>query len=322
MIESEMSLDQMRGYKGINPRPLNFDDFWNDCLQELNQIDPDISIEETDFTVPFAKCYHLYFTSTKGARIYAKLIRPIDLQIKGPGLLIFHGYSGNSGGWSEKPTKLCYAAMGFTVAAMECRGQGGKSIDSGYSKGWSLRGHIVRGIIDNPNNLMYRDIFLDTVQLAKVVMNLDGVDPNRIGVTGESQGGALSIACAALVPQIKKIAPIFPFLCDYKRAWQLNTEDSAYMEINEYIRRFDPRHEKLDEIFNTLGYIDIQHLSGRIKGETLMAIALSDTRCPPSTQFAMYNKIRAEKSIRIYPDYGHERLPDHSDEIFQFLKML
>ena len=49
---------------------------------------------------------------------------------------MFHGYRGNSGdlprlfwGWTDK---LGYAAAGFTVAAMDCRGQGGLSEDSGY----------------------------------------------------------------------------------------------------------------------------------------------------------------------------------------------
>jgi cephalosporin-C deacetylase len=44
-----------------------------------------------------------------------------------------------------------------------------------------------------------------------------------------------------------------------------------------------------------------------------------DTVCPPSTQFAAYNKITADKSLEIYPDFGHEALPGHPDRIFQFL---
>ena len=47
-----------------------------------------------------------------------------------------------------------------------------------------------------------------------------------------------------------------------------------------------------------------------------------DTVCPPSTQFAAYNKITSEKSLAVYPDYGHEALPGHPDSIFQFLSGL
>jgi cephalosporin-C deacetylase len=51
----------------------------------------------------------------------------------------------------------------------------------------------------------------------------------------------------------------------------------------------------------------------------LWSIGLMDTICPPSSQFAAYNKITAPKSLSVYPDFGHEGLPGANDEIFQFL---
>ncbi len=50
-----------------------------------------------------------------------------------------------------------------------------------------------------------------------------------------------------------------------------------------------------------------------------MPIGLMDTVCPPSTQFAAYNKITAEKDLRVYPDFGHEGLPGSGDAIYEFL---
>jgi len=52
-----------------------------------------------------------------------------------------------------------------------------------------------------------------------------------------------------------------------------------------------------------LGYIDVQFLAPRIRGE-------------------VYNKIIAPKSVVIYPDFGHEGLPGHSEIVFQFLRQL
>ena len=92
--------------------------------------------------------------------------------------------------------------------------------------------------------------------------------------------------------------------------------------MREYFRRFDPRHERKTEIFTRLGYIDVQHLANRIRGEVLMAVGLMDTICPPSTQFAAYNKITAKKSYVIYPDFAHESLPGNNDAIFQFMSQL
>ncbi len=201
-------------------------------------------------------------------------------------------------------------------------GQAGQSEDRGGVKGNTLRGHIIRGLDDAPEKLLYRQIFLDTVQLARVVMEMPDVDENRVGAMGASQGGALTLACAALEPKIKYIAPVFPFLCDYQRTWEIDLAEHAYEELRDYFRRFDPLHLREQEIFTRLGYIDVQHLCPRIAAEVLWGIGLMDTICPPSTQFAAYNKIISKKSMAIYPDYGHENLPGHQDRVFQFMATL
>jgi cephalosporin-C deacetylase len=96
----------------------------------------------------------------------------------------------------------------------------------------------------------------------------------------------------------------------------------AYAELREHFRHFDPRHEREEQIFETLGYVDIQHLAPRIKGDVLWSIGLMDTICPPSSQFAAYNKITAPKKMEIYPDFGHEGLPGVNDRIFEYMMRL
>ena len=56
--------------------------------------------------------------------------------------------------------------------------------------------------------------------------------------------------------------------------------------------------------------------------QVLLAVGLTDEVCPPSTQFAAYNKISSDKSVEIYPDFGHEPLPGHADRIHQFMRRL
>jgi cephalosporin-C deacetylase len=53
-----------------------------------------------------------------------------------------------------------------------------------------------------------------------------------------------------------------------------------------------------------------------------MTTALMDTVCPPSTQFAAYNKITSPKEVVLYPDFAHEVPPGHNDRIFEFLSQL
>lgn len=315
----EMPLQELETYAGRNPRPADMEDYWDSALTEMRAIDPQVELIPHPMNAPIAECFDLYFTGVGGARIYAKYLRPRNAPEPHPAVLLFHGYTGNSGDWFDK---LAWVARGFSVAALDCRGQGGRSEDVGGARGTTVRGHIIRGLDDAPEKLLFRQIYLDTAQLARIVMSMPEVDADRVGATGGSQGGGLTLACAALEPRIRRAAPIFPFLCDYLRVWEMDLATGAYEELRTFLRQFDPRHERKEEIFTRLGYIDIQHLAHRIRAEVLMGVGLMDTICPPSTQFAAYNKITSPKQLVIYPDYGHEGLPGMNDRVFEFLAEL
>jgi cephalosporin-C deacetylase len=102
----------------------------------------------------------------------------------------------------------------------------------------------------------------------------------------------------------------------------MDLAEGAYFELREFFRRHDPTHEHAEEWFRRLGYIDVQHLAPRIQGEVLMAVGLMDRICPPSTQFAAYNKIASKKGRVVYPDFAHESLPGWYDREFEFLSGL
>lgn len=314
-MQFDMPLSELKAYTGKSPKPEDFEAYWERGLKELDQQSLAYELEPAAFQSDQADCYHLYFTGVGGAKVHCKLAKPKGRSGTGPGIVMFHGYTVNSGDWFDK---VNYAAHGVTVLAMDCRGQGGRSEDNLHVKGTTVRGHIIRGVDDpDPDRLYYRHVFLDTVQAARILMAMEEVDPGRVGVYGASQGGALAVACAALEPRIKEVVAVYPFLSDYKRVWELDIDNSAYKEISYYFKMFDPNHEREDEIFRRLGYIDIQHLAGRIKARVLWVTALNDMACPPSTQFAAYNKIRSKKELLLYHEYGHEHLPQLSDKVFQ-----
>ena len=314
-------LSELLRYEGRNPRPADFDAYWAAALRELDATDPRPALVSSIAIAPRGtEAFDLWFTGVGGARIYAKYFRPKNSPARGPAVLNFHGYSGHSGDWLPK---LAWPSDGFCLAAMDCRGQGGRSEDTGGVKGTTQRGHIIRGLDDpDPAKLLFRQIFLDTAQLARVVMSFPEVDPARVGCFGGSQGGALTLACAALEPRIARAAPVFPFLCDYRRIWEMDLAKDAYDELRDYLRKFDPLHTRENEVFTKLGYIDCQHLAPRIRAEVLMFTGLMDTVCPPSTQFAAYNKITAKKDVVIYPDYAHESLPGEPERTFAFMQGL
>ncbi len=312
----DMPLQQLRSYTGSSPCPADFDAYWDRALAEMNATDPAPAFVPAPCNYPGYICEDLYFTGVGGSRIHAKCVKPENAK-NAPALMIFHGYGGDCGSWVEK---LQWAALGFVVCAMDVRGQGGHSQDTVTTVGPTQAGHIVRGLSDpTPDNLFYRNAFLDTAMLARVVMDMDCVDAARVSAMGGSQGGALTLACAALVPGMQRAAASFPFLCDYKRVWDMDMAERAYAELKEYFRHFDPTHSREDEIFERLGYIDVQNLAPRIRAQVQMHTGLMDNVCPPSTQFAAYNKITAPKQVIIYPDFGHEGLPGGDDRMAKFL---
>ena len=312
----DMPLHELKQYQGRNPRPGDIDAFWDASVAEMEALGSACELVKASFQVPNVTCYDLYFTGVEGARIHAKLCVPkADKPL--PAVISFHGYTGRSPDFSWM---LSWAAAGFVIAAMDCRGQGGESEDVGGVKGNTYCGHFIRGLAEgDPKKLLFRHIFLDTAQLARIVMALPEVDAARVGAFGGSQGGALTLACAALTPQLNRIAPTHPFLCDYQRVWEMDLAKDAYQELKDYFRHYDPCHEREAELFTLLGYIDNQHLAHRIRAKTLWFTGLMDNICPPSSQFAAYNKLTCEKDVVIYPDFGHENLPYSGNKAMQFM---
>ena len=311
----DLSLPELHRYSGSNPRPHDFDQYWESAVASLDQVEPNVRLDSVEHPSPIAECFDLTFTGVGGARLYAKYLRPRNFQAPHPGISVFHGYSVASPDWFEL---VPYVAQGFSVVALDCRGQGGRSEDPGGVHGTTLNGHIVRGLGSSPTDLMYRSVFLDCVQAVRLLMDMPEVDSTRVGAAGASQGGGLTLAAAALEPRIKAAASVYPFLCDYRRVWELDLAENAYGELRQYLRLFDPTHSQVEEMFTTLGYIDVQHLAPRITAQVLMVTGLMDRICPPSTQFAAFNKITSAKEMVIFPDYEHESIPGVNDRILDF----
>lgn len=308
-------MSEYKNYKGQGEKPVDFDCFWDKEIKGLDKISLDYELEKVEIPSKIAEFYNLYFIGINGAKIRCQYIKPKHIQGKVPGMLMFHGYHGDSGDFTDK---ISWVAEGYAVLAMDCRGQGGLSEDNTVAKGSTLKGLIIRGVEEGPEKLYYRQVFLDTVQTARILMSMDEVDEESIVVQGASQGGALSLVCAALEPRIKKVVVQYPFLSDYRKAFEFDIASSAYEELHYWFRFRDPMHEREEAFFNTLEYIDLQHFASRITAEVKWAIGLEDGICFPATQFAVYNKIKAKKEMIVFPEYGHEYLPQLGDKIRRF----
>ena len=145
----DMPLSQLREYTGRNPKPADFDAYWDAALAEMRALDPGVELVPHAINAPFAECFHLYFTGVGGARVHAKYLRPKERARPHPAVLLFHGYSGNSGDWCDK---LNYVAQASRSPRSTAAGRAGFPRIVGGVKGNTLRGHIIRGLDDRPKS--------------------------------------------------------------------------------------------------------------------------------------------------------------------------
>ncbi len=314
MIDT-MSLEVMQTYRGRQEIPADFDSFWQSQLAALPDC-PDYELLEKQVNLPGVSCKDLFFTGTNGSRIFAKCLFP-QSEAAIPVLFYFHGYQGQGPDWSEL---LKFTAAGFGVVAMDVRGQTGRSQDLGQFDGITVKGQVIRGMLQGPDHLFYKDVYLDVYQLIHLVAGFEFVDDGRLMSYGGSQGGALALVAAALYPKLSKAVSIYPFLSDFKRVLELGNNSEAYDELFRYFKYKDPFHKTEEEVLRNLSYIDIKNLAHFIQCPVAMITGLEDAVCPPSTQFAVYNRLEGEKEMAILPDYGHDAMNVQvNDYVFDYL---
>lgn len=312
-----MPLEKMNNYMGTGERPADFEVFWQRQLAELVDIPTDYELKKADFQTDAVECWNLYYSSFDGSRIHCKLAKPRTNE-KLPVLFFYHGYKASSMEWWHK---AFLASLGYCVVAMDVRGQGGESQDLTSGIGSTSIGQLIAGIEGDKEDMTFLKAYKDIICLVNLVRSFDFVDEGELAVHGGSQGGALALVTAALFPQVKKAAVMYPFLSDFRRAYELDPRGSAYEELMYAFRFNDPLHRREAEFFEKLAYIDVKNFAPMIEAEVMMASGLKDEMCPVSTHFAVYNNLRCKKKHVIYPDFGHDDfLPGYLDECFLFLK--
>ena len=216
---------------------------------------------------------------------------------------------------------LAYTLAGYGVVSMDVRGQSGYSTDGDRSPlGNTVKGQIIRGVVEGPDELFYKDVYLDLYQLIEIIASFPQVDNSKLASYGASQGGALALVAAGLNPRIQRTVAIYPFLSDFRRVLEIGNTSEAYDELFRYFKFHDPFHETEDQIMETLAYIDVKNFAHRIKGQVHMITGLDDDVCYPVTQFAIYNRLEGPKEHLIMPEYAHEAMNVQvNDRVYNWL---
>ena len=236
--------------------------------------------------------YDLWFEGMGGSKLYAKFLCPRG-EKNVPLVLQFHGYPGASRSWFEQAS---FVGMGCAICALDNPGQGGRSQDANGYVGTTVAGHLVAGLDGPVKDLYYVRLYQNVRIFCRIASQLEGIDASRIFVNGQSQGGGMGIACCALNRDlINRAAMLFPFLSDFTAVWELGADTQAYEGIRYYMHWFDPRGERVDEIFGKLAYVD-----------------------SVPTQFAVYNALTCPKRHLLFEGFGHEEIQAFDDTIIDF----
>lgn len=281
--------------------PADFDEFWATTLAEARTHDRAPVATPVEGVLTAIDAYDVRFPGFAGEDIAAWWRVPRGATGPLPVVVQFQGYGGGRGHVLEN---LQWSAAGFAHLVMDTRGQG-----SGWSRGdtpdpWgsgpAVPGVMTRGLTD-PATYYYRRLFTDAVRAVDAARRLPGADPTRVAVVGGSQGGAMTIAAAALA-DVQAASANVPFLCDIARAIGI-TDSAPYSEVRAWLAQ----HRDAEEVaLRTLSYVDGVAFARRATAPGRFTAALMDDVVPPSTVVAAHRGWAGPKELRVWRYNGHE----------------
>lgn len=284
-------MSDLSGFQSSTPKPADFDRFWDDTSAALAKVPISLEVERSTLrSTPDVDAYEVRFRSLGGAHCFAWLCAPSGATSR-PGLVVYPGYSGAPG------LPRVWARAGYVVLQLSPRGHHKSDVD--FNPGFP--GLMTSGV-DEPLEYAYRGLYCDAWRAIDVLLTRPELDGARIGVTGGSQGGALSLIAGAGRPEVKAIAADVPFMTSIRDALRLGSS-YPYEEVKDYLR-LQPSYEP--RVLETLDYHDVVNFAERITAPTLLSIGLRDDICPPQTGYALYNRLSCPKELKVYPDAAHE----------------
>lgn len=286
---------ELYGYLPELTRRPDFAQFWEKTKERARGVPLRPGMSRYDF--PCApKVWEISFSGFDTTRIHGWYLEPAEGE-KFPCLIHFHGFTGSRGYPADY---MQWLAMGVAVLAVDCREQGGVTgSDATFTHGY-FQNVNCKGILD-PNEYYYRAVYMDCLKAIDFACAQPHVDQSRIILEGGSQGGALTMAVAALDERPFLAMADVPSNSDITR--RVEGAYGSFASVTEFLKTYP---DATDRALETLSYFDTMNMAEWITCPVLASVGLKDTTCPAKLYFATYNRIRSPKRIEIYPFNAHD----------------
>ena len=142
------------------------------------------------------------FTAEPGSRVPAVLYRPQSPPQPMPAIVLTFGHGGSKTQWQYNYTGQLYARLGLACLALDPIGEEERHIEGRLG----TRAHDPRPVhehADKAGRLIMGKLLLDTMRGIDWLCTREDIDHERIGVAGNSLGGATASWMAALEPRLK-----------------------------------------------------------------------------------------------------------------------
>jgi cephalosporin-C deacetylase len=280
-------------YQSMVRKPADFDAFWDGVQQQTAAIPLDAEVVPDPLrTSADIEVFQVFYTSIEQVRIAAWYCRPTRRAAQTPALLFLPGYQ------MDPPIPKDWARKGYIALSVAPRGKlrSNRQFNPGYPN------LLTYNLVDR-HTYAYRGFYVDAWRGIDFLLSRPEVAPGRIGVTGSSQGGGLTITTAAMRSEVCAAAAGAPYLCGIIDSITL-THTYPYEEINDYLRQHPDSRQA---VTGTLAYFDGHNFADKITCPIIVNIGLQDNVCPPETGYALFNRIGArDKQLYAYDGHGHD----------------
>ena len=284
--------------------PSDFDSFWSSTLDEARKV----SLEPTRRLLP-ERCtdqvnvYEVSFQNIRqNSRTYGILCIPTKpgkypalLRVPGAGV---RPYQGDVWTASQGAITLEIGIHGVPVT-MEQKVYD-NLMEGAVNCYWEAN-------MDSRERQYYRRVVVGAVRAIDYIASLDEWNGKSLGVTGSSQGGFLSLACAALDKRVTFYGAVHAALCDHTAS--LKGVACGWPHYFYYdVKHADPKK------IETSRYYDGVNFARRIQCPGWFSFGYNDEVVPPTTAFATYNTVTAPKEVHVYQLTGHYWYQEQWDE--------